>query len=286
MKNHVKESTFISYSVNIDKHILPALGERDAESLEYKDIDLFVAGLNTSGLNNTTVRYVLKVMKQALSFCVKRQYIRFNIMDVYEMPRKNNYTHTILDENEMVALLDGSKGTEIELCILFMACYGIRRGECLGLRYSDIHDNVLEIRRTSHMVAGKFLTTDCKTEKSKRDIKLLEADKPLIEAYNIRCARNPEGFLMRKEAGSRITQNILQREYKLLLEKLGLPNVRLHDLRHSYATLMMRNGVNPKIVSTTLGHSSIGITMDLYSHADISMQDACLNVVGSKLRHR
>lgn len=285
MKNNLKPSTYQSYSINIDNHILPQLGERDTDSLEYKDIDFFVSKLNSKGLNNTSVRYVLKVLKQALCYSVKRQYIRFNIMEVYELPRKNTYSYTVLSVDEMTALLNEllEGDSDIKLIILFMICYGMRRGECLGLRYSDLAEDVLSIRRTTQFTNGRFLTTDCKTEKSKRDILLMPEHLPYIEAYNSEREKNPEGFLMRRKDGSRITQNIVQREFKRFLERLELPNIRLHDLRHSYATMMMRNGVNPKIVSSVLGHSSIGITMDLYSHADVSMQKACLDVVGRKI---
>lgn len=284
MRNNLKPSTYQSYSVNIDNHILPQLGERDTDSLEYKDIDLFVAKLNSKGLNNTTVRYILKVFKQALSYSVKRQYIRFNIMEVYELPRKNTYNYTILSVDEMVLLLKEllNGDNDIKLIIMFMLCYGMRRGECLGLRYSDLAEDVLSIRRTTQFTGGKFLTTDCKTEKSKRDILLRPEHLTYIETYHRERGMNPEGFLMRRKDGSRITQNILQREFKHILKRLKLPDIRLHDLRHSYATMMVRNGVNPKIISSVLGHSSIGITMDLYSHADVSMQTACLDVVGEK----
>lgn len=285
MKNNLKPSTYQSYSVNIDNHILPFFGERDTDTLEYRDIDLFVSKLNSKGLNNTSVRYALKVFKQALSYSIKRQYIRFNIMEVYELPRKNTYNYTVLSAEEMTTLLNEllKCDSDIRLIILFMICYGMRRGECLGLRYSDVSENVLSIRRTTQFTKGRFLTTDCKTEKSKRDILLLTEHLPCIETYHKEREKNSEGFLMRRKDGSPITQNILQREYKLFLKRLGLPDIRLHDLRHSYATMMVRNGVNPKIVSAVLGHSSIGITMDLYSHADISMQTACLDVVGKTI---
>jgi integrase len=224
------------------------------------------------------------VFKQALSFAVKRQYIRFNIMEVYELPRKNTYNYTVLSVDEMILLLREILNGEndIKLIIMFMLCYGMRRGECLGLRYSDLSDNVLSIRRTTQFTGGKFLTTDCKTEKSKRDLLLMQEHMSYIETYHRERETNSEGFLMRKEDGSRITQNILQREFKHILERLRLPDIRLHDLRHSYATMMVRNGVNPKIISSVLGHSSIGITMDLYSHADVSMQTTCLGVIGKK----
>lgn len=285
MKNNIKQSTYMGYSVNIDNHILPVLGDKDSEELQYIDIDLFVAELSHKGLKNTSIHYALQVLKQALNFAEKRRYIRFNIMTSYDMPKKNSYTHTTLSDEEINLLLDDvlSGDSDIKLCVLLMACYGMRRGECLGLKYSDIGGNILSIRRTSQFVNNEFMTTDCKTEKSQRDILLMPEHIPIIENYHRNRQKNLDGFLMRKENGRRITQNTLQREYKILLNRLELPNVRIHDLRHSYATMMMRSGVNPKIVSTVLGHSTIGTTMDLYSHADISMQEACLNVIGNKI---
>ncbi len=285
MKNNIKQTTYMGYKVNIDHHILPVLGDKDSEELQYIDIDLLVIKLRQKGLNNSTIRYVLKVLKQALNFAEKRRYIRFNIMTSYEMPKKNTYTYQTLSDNEINLLLDDilSSDDDIKLCVLLMTCYGMRRGECLGLKYSDINENIMSIRRTSQYVKKEFLTTDCKTEKSKRDILLMPEHIPIIENYHINRQKNLDGFLMRKKNGNRITQNILQRDYKILLKRLELPNVRIHDLRHSYATMMVRNGVNPKIISTVLGHSNIGITMDLYSHADISMQEACLNVIGNKI---
>lgn len=285
MKNNLKPSTYNGYRVNIDNHILPVLGNKDSEELDYKDIDILVSKLTQEKLNNTSIRYTLKVLKQALTFAQKRKYINYNIMESYELPKKNKYNYSTFSEEELNLLISDmlNGDNDIKLCLILMVCYGLRRGECLGLKYSDLNGNILRIRRTSQFVHKDFLTTDCKTEKSRRDILLTKEHINIIKEYHMNREKNPDGFLMRKTDGRRITQNMLQREFKLALKRLKLPDIRIHDLRHSYATLMMSNGVNPKIISSVLGHSSISITMDLYSHADTSMQKACLSVIDDKI---
>lgn len=285
MKTNLKPTTYRSYSVNIDNHLIPYIGDKDPETLTCFDIDDLVANIATERINNTTIAYALRVLKQALRFAQRRQYIRVNIMDSYDMPKKSSFTYTILTADQMDSLLAYLKetGSDIYFAVLMAAWYGLRRGECMGLMSSDILENVCSVRRTTHFEHGDFQTTSCKTEKSKRDILLSDLHLQEIREYDRVRAKNREGYVLRDFEGNRITQNMLQLRYKAALEALELPRVRFHDLRHSYATVMLRNGVNPKIVSSVLGHSSIGITMDLYSHADISMQKACLDVMEKHL---
>ncbi len=159
------------------------------------------------------------------------------------------------------------KDWRIEAPVTLALCYGLRRGECLGITAQDIDikNSILHIQRTRSRERGQDIITPCKTDKSNRFI--------LIRPEHAEMITGKAGQEMQK-----LTPEMLNKEFNNFTRLYSYPNVRFHDLRHSYATLMMKKGINPKIVSTVLGHSKVDTTLDIYSHPDVSMQKICLDV--------
>lgn len=278
MVRRLKPTTIQGYERNINAYILPFLSEKPLEVVNYSIIDDFVAKMGSQGLSNTSIVYVLATLSKMYSYAVKRRYASFNPLLTYDYPRKNSYQYTTLTQEEMENLLIAVRDTD-EFPALLLAChYGLRRGEACGVNTKDIVSNVLYIRRTSTQIHGKTVTTTPKNDKV-RCVKLLEDDTKALADYDRKRKKNKSGALMRNSDGATVTPNAINKRLRKHLRELGLPRVRFHDLRHSYATIMMQNGINPKIVSTVLGHSSVDITLDLYSHCCVDMQDACLQVL-------
>ncbi len=283
MQRRLKPTTIYGYEHNINAYILPFLSEKELATLDYSTIDDFVSKMGSKGLSNTSIVYVLATLSKMYSYAVKRQYTTHNPLLTYDYPRKNAFQYATLTQEQVEKLLEACK-SEDEFPALLLAChYGLRRGEACGVNTKDIVGNVLHIRRTSTQIQGKTVTTTPKNDKV-RCIKLSEDDTKALKEYDRKRTRNARGVLMRSSDGATVTPNAINKRLKKKLRELGLPRVRFHDLRHSYATIMMQNGINPKIVSTVLGHSSVDITLDLYSHCCIDMQDACLQVFQKKHR--
>jgi integrase len=173
---------------------------------------------------------------------------------------------------------------------------GLRQGELLALRWADVdlEGRRLAVRGSLHRPAGGGWTVEePKTTRSRRPVVLAPLAVRALVAH--RCRQGAE----RRAAGPRwadhdlvfpnrvgrplANQNLISRDFRPLLERLGLPRIRFHDLRHTAATLLLEAGVHPKVVSELLGHADVGTTLDLYSHVSPAMHAAAAQALGELL---
>lgn len=277
----LKPTTCNGYFNNIKLHILPYIGDIYIDKLSVSDVDSLFFILKNKGLNNTSIRYVLIVLRKMLSFAVFRGYTTKNIMDFVSIPTPARYNYVVWDDDIIKYVIDIIYNRDFKPyfllpCLLLSLHYGLRRGEVMGLKWSDFTSYSFKVSRTKTYIKDSFVSSTPKNGKF-REIMLLPKDYDYFVDYNHNFKSNIDGYFIRDNLGNCPTH--LDRPFKMFINKYQLPSIRYHDLRHSYATYMLRHGVHPKIVSSVLGHSSIDITLDLYSHADISMQKACLNVL-------
>ena len=266
MRVRLRPSTERGYTVNLNTHILPRLGDVLVQDLTADDLDELTAELALT-LSNKSIIYVHATLRKMLSYALKRGYILRSPYGTYDLPRVEQFRYNVWKEQDIHLALHLIAGTEIEIPVTLALCYGLRRGECLGLIPSldlDRRNNVLHIQRTRSVERGGLIVTPCKTKHSNRHI--------LLQPKHARMIANchPGSYAFPH------SPTILDNKFKKFTKKHNLPQIRFHDLRHSYATFMLYKGVNPKIVSTVLGHSSVKVTLDLYSHPDIDMQRICL----------
>jgi len=272
MENRLRPSTIRGYKTNLDKHALPHLGERTIESLSVDDLDELTSTLKKS-LSNKSIVYVHATLRKMLSYAIKRGYLAKSPYAMFDLPRVEKYHYRVLDREQMSRLLTLCKGTPLEVPVTLALCYGLRRGECLGIipeKDLDLYSAVLHIQRTRSSEHGKAVCTPCKTEKSNRLV-LLSPEH----------AKWLYGFQNGSDYACNLLPHHLDKLFHRFLKEHGFPKIRFHDLRHSYATFMLSNGINPKIVSTVLGHSTVSITLDIYSHPDVRMQSVCLQAMAS-----
>jgi integrase len=188
--------------------------------------------------------------------------------------------HTWSAEELRLFLKAASEDRDHILWLLY-AMTGMRRGEGLGLRWQDldIQGGVMAVRQTVIDVGGRVEFSTPKTARGRRVIAL---DPSTLEAVRKHWARNdrPPGSLVFSEKdGSPLNPGQVTRRFRAILSKVGLPRIRLHDLRHTHATLALQIGIHPKIVSERLGHSTVAFTLDIYSHATPHMQaDAAIRL--------
>lgn len=275
-------NTIRGYRVNIEKHIVPYIGDIRLDKLKPIDIQGLYTKLLKSGLSGTTVRYVHNNLHKALAIAVRQQLISRNPADYVEPPTLDRYEVITLDISQVKRLLAASVGTEIYLPVLLAVTLGLRRGEVLGLQWQDIdwQERTLSVRRSATFVQGKMEIGDTKTRSSRRTILLPDSVVAELDKEQRRQAPClPFQLVCCRQNGAPLTTNALQHHFAEVLEKSGLPHIRFHDLRHTYATLMLRRGIPAKIASSILGHSSIGITLDIYSHVMTDMQQGAVGVV-------
>ena len=273
-KNYIlkrlKPSTIRGYSVNLNNHILPYLSEKDVDKLTVNDLDELTDKLTAKGLSNKSIVYVHATLRKMYSYAVKRAYVPYTPYSAFDLPRVEKYHHTVLNSEQITNLLAVTKNTDMYIPVMLAVRYGLRRGEVLGIMPKldvDFPARTLHVQRTLTVENGKKQITSCKTSNSDR--RLLLADQDVL---TLKKSENKQ-FLVN------ISPNMIDKKFKSIIQKYDFPDIRFHDLRHSYATYMLSQGVNPKIVSQVLGHSGIDITLDLYSHPDVSMQKVCLQAL-------
>ena len=191
-----------------------------------------------------------------------------------------------LNTDEVVRFLDAAKETSFYVFFTTLLYTGLRRGELLALKWRnlDLNRGSLIVVETAYKLgSGEYVIKEPKTAHSRRTVSLSPALVALLREYRadhellriqlgIGLADND--FVFIRHDGSPINPNTVTQAFLGLITKAGLKHVRLHDLRHTHATLMLKAGIHPKVVSERLGHANIGITLDIYSHVLPGLQEA------------
>ena len=283
------KNTYNGYKVNIFNHIVPVIGDIRLDELAPEHLDLLFSELRKKGLSGTTQKYVYAVLRKALNTAVKRRLIPYNVVYYIDAPVKNMYEPVILNEKQLTEFKNAIDKLELRYSIpLYVLVFlGVRRGEMLGLKWSDFDfDNqTVHIQRSATPCKDGYAFSNCKTVQSRRFLKLPQnlVDKLLIWKSVQSEFDNCTDFVMCQENGKIICANTLNTHFKKLLKSCGLPDIRIHDIRHSWATLLAKNNVPIKITSSMLGHSDIQTTLNIYTHANIDMQDVAIDILNEKL---
>jgi integrase len=246
-------------------------------------------------LSGKTLLQHHRVFRKALDYAYKMQLIGKNPADLLEAPRAKKYKAAALDAKQAKTLLNVIQNTRLEVPIHIAIACGLRRGEILGLRWNDIDFNNGTITINQNLVrAGlELVFKEPKTEKSKRTIPaptqlmllLREHKKKQIE-LQLRSYgewNNERNLVCINSNGEPINPATFSHAFGDFLKRNNLPSIRLHDLRHTYATLMLLAKTETKIVSELLGHSTIGITADLYTHVLKDMKQEAAEKLSNEL---
>ena len=206
------------------------------------------------------------------------------------------YEVAVLSPEQSRALLAAISADELEALYVLALTTGMRQGELLALKWRDLDldGGQLHVRTTVRKLRGQFLYAPPKTKRSRRAVALTSMAVEALERHRLRQAE------MQSAAGSAWQEHdlvfsdalgcplegryVLRHHFRPLLRRAGLPVIRFHDLRHTTATLLLAQGVHPKVVSEMLGHTTIGITLDIYSHVLPEMQREAAHTLDLLLR--
>jgi integrase len=293
-KQSVRPRTYERYEELVRLHIVPVLGRCELQKLSAQHLQTFYAKKAGEGLSATTINHFHNVLHKALDTAVKWNLVARNVCDLVSPPRRKQYEVQPLTLEQVHKLLAVVEGHYMEALFKVALATGLRRGELMGLKWQDINfdTGVLQVRRILSRVPTKmpgkgYVEAEPKTQKSRRSIVIapfaLEALKLHRERQRgvklkVGSAWQDHDYVFCTSIGTHLnpTRDMLG-QLKSLLKKAGLPDIRFHDLRHSAATLLLSVGVHPKVVQEVLGHSQIGITLDVYSHVLPSMQQDAIN---------
>jgi integrase len=273
----VRPKTFTSYSQLVTNHLIPELGGLSLSRMNAQDIHHFLNQKLAAGLSSRTVQYLHAVLRRSLNQALRWDMVPRNVATLVDAPTVERREVVPYTPEEARSFLAAVQGDRLEALYSVAIAVGLRQGEALGLRWTDIdlETGILKVTMQLQRIKKQLVLVEVKTAKSRRSIRIPAV---LRSALNTHIARHEEsqraagtawkenGFVFTTVVGTPIDQRNLLRSYVAAVKKAGLRKIRFHDLRHTAASLLHAQGVSFKAIQELLGHSDIRTTMNLYAH--------------------
>ena len=295
-KIKVRPSSHQTYQGYIQNHIRPNIGDIPLEKLTSLDLQKFYKKLLTQGrvdlveakgqpkgLSAKTVRNIHQILSSALKLAQEQRLILSNPAEGCALPRMEHQEMKTLTTVQLASFFREARESGVfELYYLELAT-GLRRGELLGLKWEDIdlERGDLRVRRQVSRINGEVVEAPLKTKNAYRTLPLAEDTVSVLREQRRKVGNSP--WVFPSPNGGPISPDSVLHMLHRVLKRAGLPKVRFHDLRHTFATLALQNGVDVKTVSGMLGHFSAGFTLDTYAHITSAAQRQAAQTMGSVL---
>lgn len=300
----LRQSTFQGYRAAIRRYVLPRLGESRLQALTPDQLNAFYGELLVSGRNGgkgglspKTVHNVHVMLHKALHDAVRWNYLPRNVAEFSDPPRQTSSGKVMRTwtPEELRSFLRFLESDPFYAAWVLSSSTGMRRGEVLGLRWQDIDFDRrrLSIRQTIISIDYRVEISEPKTARGRRSVALDTGTVTALRAH--RAAQNEQklklgvayqdlGLVFCRDDGTPVHPDRFTQMFDKHVKNSGLPRIRLHDLRHTHATLALAAGIHPKVVSERLGHSTVAFTMDVYSHAIPSMEAEAAETIANLVR--
>ena len=288
----VRSRTHEHYEGNVRLHLIPGLGSKSLAKLTAADVETFLAERRRAGLAPRTVHHLRAVLRNALKKAVRNRLIPYNVAAESDAPKVPHEEMLTFELFQVTQLLDALKDSTFEALFVLAVGLGVREGELLGLRWSDVdlERAILHVRvqlqwlrateGERHRVAA---LVEPKSRTSRRALRLSPSAILALRAHRARWANdklrlgdrwlNEWDLVFVGPQGEPLHPKAIWREWRRVTAAAGLPVIRPHDLRHTAGTLLREKGVDIKVIQETLGHSSISTTLDVYGHVTPGLRD-------------
>jgi integrase len=298
--SRVRETTLRSYDIAVQR-IKGRIGFVPLQSLTALQVERFYTdlladgGKTSQGLAAKTVRNTHVVLRKALSDAERLGLVARNVASTAQAPTARRPEFTTWSSDELREFFASARDDRLFAAFVLLATTGMRRGEALGLRWPDVDFDAaqLAVVQTLTTVGTDVVITQPKTQRSRRTVYLDEHTIKVLQDHRQRQRADKQSagdswdglndLVFRTEIGHWIHPDRFSRDFARLASASGLPPIRLHDLRHTHATLALKAGVHPKVVSERLGHATVGITLDLYSHVTPGIARDAAEAVAAKI---
>jgi len=275
-KTDCSPKTLESYQSIVEGHLIPALGHIPLGKLQPQEIASYYQKALQKPLSAKSVHYHHRLLKQALKYAVWQEYIGRNPCDRVKPPSPQKKEMRTLEASEVQILLETARNSQFYPVIYAAVSSGLRRNELLGLRWRDIDlaKPSISVSRTLYKSKGVIEFREPKTDRSRRCISITEKlatylrdYKAYKESLNLHLGRllHLDDLVFCNAEGKPLDPHVVSHSFSKIAKRAGLGSVRFHDLRHTFATLALKRGALPKVVSDALGHSSVAFTMDTYA---------------------
>ncbi len=264
-------------------YIVPALGRIPLGKLSPQNVEAFLNDQRKAGLSPRTVQYLHATLRRALGRALKWSLVPRNVATLVDAPSTRRKEVEPLTPEEARVLLDAIKGERMEALYSVALAVGLRKGEALGLRWADVDldAGTIAVRRSLQRAGGRLQFVEPKSTRSRRTVALPNAAITALRTHRARQLQErlfagpkwqEQGLVFTTTIGTPLEPRNVTRHFHRTLTRTGLPPKRFHDLRHTCASLLLAQGVHPRVVMEILGHSQIGLTMDTYSHVIPALQ--------------
>ena len=273
------------YRIKIDTHVNPALGATPLRNVTPRQIQSFYSARLGRGLSPTTVLQIHRILHRAFNSAVRWGAITRNPCDAVDPPKRRRFTPELPNDVQLARLVEAIRRSETWSTAILLGLYtGMRRGELLRLTWANVD------------LEGRFLSVrQSKTDAGRRRIDLspdivdvLGVHKERQTSYkggrDVNLIYDDQDAIFADPFGKPYEPNSFTHAFKAIATSVGLPNMRLHDLRHLHATLLLAEGIHSKVVSDRLGHSSVRVTGDLYSHVTPTIQREAAEAIARRIR--
>ena len=293
-RHHLSARALESNGYTLERHIIPGLGGHKLAKLRPMHLQSYYSEKLDSGLAASSVRKHHDIMHSAFRHAVAMQMLATSPADVVVPPRAKRSEMKVLDETQAAAMLRAAEGTGIYMALMLALGTGMRKGELLAVRWPDVdlEAGTLTVNQTLQAAFGELHFKEPKTAKSRRRITLPGIVVDALRAHRAEQAKKT----LAREPGYALSDLVLaaprggpwwpynfDRMWRKFKTRQKL-EIRFHDLRHSHASALLKAGVNVKVISERLGHASIGITLDTYSHVMPGMQEEAAEKIDAGLR--
>lgn len=294
VKPQIRASSWRRYSDYVRVHLIPGLGRIPLAKLTAQHVQVFYARKLGEGLSTSTVHHMHGMFHRALKDALLMGLMQRNVTEMVRAPRRSTHEMVALSEEQAQRFIESVGDDRFAALYVLALTTGMREGELLGLRWQDVdlERAMVHVRMNVQETTGRFVLAETKTTYSRRNIALTRIAVEALRQHRIRqhAERLALGAAWESsldlafpntQGGIMIPDNLVKRSFKPLIARVGLPDMRFHDLRHTAATLLLSRGVNPKVVSEMLGHADISITLRVYAHVTPHMQQAAVDVMDS-----
>jgi integrase len=290
IKQKEVELTPLVYHNYLNNYIKPIKAYFDSKGIRLvdimtEDIDNYYHTLKEKGLSNTSVKHYEDIIRPTLKYAYREKLIPDNPYDFVSKIRRDTKPMTFYNEQEMSIFFEAIKGHQLELLFKVAAYYGLRRSEVLGLRWKaiDFGHKTIEINHKMLMVNNKvpYFSDELKTYASRRTFPLIPAVEDDLLKHKEKVIENGTFFgnkyddryldyVFVNEKGKIYYPNYVSTQFREVIKNNKLKNVHLHELRHSCASILLKNGMSMKQIQEWLGHANYSVTANIYSHLDYS----------------
>jgi integrase len=281
----VKPRTWESYELYVRRHAIPIIGGIRLATLRPEHIRALLARKTKEGMAPRSAAHLRTILRTALQQGVYDRVLAWNPVSAVKPPAVPRYNYRHFEPEEALAFLRAAEDSPAEAPLIFCVALGPRLGEMMGLRWidCDLEKGTIRVQQTIQRLRAKiapdgkagYRVAEPKTDKSRRALEIPEMLLPILRRHRARQAEmrlaagtawRHSGLVFTNQSGGPVDARPLRLEFKSILNRAGLPHMRLHDLRHSASTLLLAAGAPLHTVSRLLGHSTIALTSNLYGH--------------------